>query len=236
MAFLVSIFFKQPEDNPVVTYRFDFDELDRSFWLISPWEDFRRDYSLVTVSGGVLKMSADIQGEMPYMLSQPIRITDGDVITLKRRVKISHGDDWFAGGLAMYQTSENELIPSRTDGAWFTSFGDGVFLIEYSYDLVTTQDRPGRDIVRFLASDWSYNDNYHLITPIYDRWYDEQIVFDTRSHQMTYTIDGKSYKLNSYVLDRDHVRFLMHPFGSGLGNRIEMEYVEITIENKRFRR
>lgn len=234
--FLYSLLSQNSEGPTALVYRFDFDELDRDFWLVSPWETYKRDYSLLSMGGGILKLSPDVKGIMPYMLSQPLKIEAGDVITFEREVRLSHSDDSFAGGLAMYQTDDVNMIPESVSDSWFSAFGEGVFLIEYSYDLKNVQDRPGRDVFRFLAADWSYNDNYQLVTPIYNEWVTEKVIFDTRSNQMTYFLNDKPYKLNSLPLDRDYVRFLMHPFGSGMGNAVEMKYIQITVENKRIRR
>ncbi len=234
LVIVYSIFTMEKPEEPVDVYRFDFDEeIDRSFWLVSPWEQYKRDYGLVNIRDGILRLSGDITGQMPYMLSMPIEVEEGDVIVFKRRVRLKHGVESFAGGISMYQTDATELIPEKTDGSWTTGFGDGVYLVEYSYDLTNKQERPGRDIFRFLAADWSYNDNFVLISPVYDTWFDEEVTFDTRSSQMFYSIDGKAYKLNSYELDKDSVRFMMHPFGLGSGHLVEVDWVEIRIEHKR---
>ena len=234
--FILSIAFHQAEEIPITVYRFDFDELDRDFWLVGEWESLERNYDAVSIENGILTLSADTNGVVPYMLSQPIEIQDGDVITMKRRVRISHGPGTFSGGTALYQTDDIDLMPAPMDGVWTSGFGDGIFLVEYSYDLLFQQERPGRDIFRFLAADWAYNDNYQLITPVYDTWIEETFVFDTRSSQMRYILDDKSYSLSSYKLDRSALRFWMHPYGTGTGNKIEMDYIEITVENKKYRR
>jgi hypothetical protein len=218
------------------TYRFDFNEMDKDFWLVSEWETFKRAYDLVKIEDGVLKLSSDTTGVMPYLLSKPLELQSKDVLTIKRRVKISHGNDTFAGGLALYQTTDLDLVPDRTDGSWFTAIGDGIMLLEYSYDLQYESERPGRDVIRFLAADWEYNNNYQLITPIYDEWIDETLIFDMRSNQMIYKLNDKEYKLYSYKLDKSAVRIMMHPYGTGTGNSIDIDYVEVTIEDKSSRR
>lgn len=227
-----NIFVHERVPQDIVTYRFDFDEMDKDFWLVSEWENFSRAYDTVKLEGGTLKLSADVTGIMPFMLSKPLELQSKDVLTIKRRVKISHGTGTFEGGLALYQTTDLELVPEKSDGSWFTAMGDGIVLVEYSYDLMSTSVRPGRDVIRFLAADWEYNDNYTLITPIYDEWVEETLIFDMRSNQMTYKLGDKEYKLYSYRLDKSAVRVLMHAYGSGSGNVIELDYVEITIEDK----
>ncbi len=222
-------------DN-IVSYRFDFDEMDKDFWLVGEWETFNRSYDIVSMEDGILKLSSDTTGIMPYMLSKPIELQSKDVLTIKRRVKISHGTGTFSGGLALYQTADLDLVPTGTDGSWFTAIGDGIVLVEYSYDLINVSERPGRDVIRFLASDWDYNDNYQLVTPIYDEWVDETLSFDMRSNQMVYKINDREYKLNSYRLDKNAIRIMMHPYGSGVGNTIEIDSIEVTIEDKSSKR
>lgn len=237
VLFIVFTVNKEKADDVLTVYRFDFDteEIDRDFWMVGAWETLERNYALARIRDGVLTLSADMAGTMPYMVTRPLAIREKDVITVKRKVRIVADGETFGGGFSMYQTNDLQMIPERTDGSWGTAFGDGVALIEYSKDLIHESERPGRDVFRFLAADWSYNDNYVLINPVYDEWVEEKFVFDTRSNQMTYTLGEKSYKLNSYRLDGDGVRFLMHPYGTGAGNRIEIDFIEVTIENKRVR-
>lgn len=235
-AYLIfSIVTHESKPADLVSYRFDFDEIDKEFWLVSEWGAYKRSYDLAKLENGNLILSEDNSGIMPYLLSKPLELQSKDVLTVKRRVKISRGNDTFSGGMAFYQTMDIELVPERSDGSWFTAMGDGIVLVEYSYDLMNTSTRPGRDVIRFLAADWEYNDNYQLIPPVYDKWIEETLSFDMRSNLMTYKLDDKEYKLYSYKLDKSAVRILMHPFGTGIGNRIEIDYIEVTIEDKSIR-
>lgn len=231
-----SIFTHEKAPNKIESYRFDFNEMDKEFWLVGEWETFRRSYDLVTMEDGILKLSADTTGVMPYMLSKPIELQSKDVLTIKRKVKISHGSGTFAGGFSLYQTADLDIEPGETDGSWFTAIGDGIVLVEYSYDLDNVSVRPGKDVFRFLASDWEYNDNYQMVNPIYDEWVEETLIFDMRSNQMSYRINDKEYKLYSYPLDKNAIRIMMHPYGTGVGNSIEIDYIEVTIEDKSSKR
>lgn len=235
-AYLIfSIVTHESKTADAIIYRFDFDEIDKEFWLVSEWGTYKRAYDLATLENGVLKLSEDNKGIMPFMLSKPLELQSKDVLTVKRKVKISRGNDTFSGGLAFYQTMDLDLVPEKSDGSWFSAMGDGIVLVEYSYDLINTSNRPGRDVIRFLAADWEYNDNYQLIPPIYDKWIEETLIFDMRSNLMTYKLDDKEYKLYSYKLDKNAIRILMHPFGTGIGNAVEIDYIEVTIEDKSIR-
>lgn len=231
-----SIFTHEQKPDAIETYQFDFNDMDKEFWLVSEWENYKRFYELAQLQNGILTLSADTTGQIPYMLSKPLELQSKDVLTIKRKVKFSHGDGVFAGGLALYQTSDLELIPEASDGAWSSALGDGVVLIEYSYDLAYQSERPGRDVFRFLASDWEYNDNYQLINPIYGEWVEETLILDMRSNQLIYKLGDKEYKLYTYSLDKSAVRVMMHPYGEGTGNIIEVDDMTITIEDKSSKR
>jgi hypothetical protein len=236
ITFLIySMVFQKDDANNARVYAFDFDEIDRDTWFIGQWGGFKSAYDLVTLNDGILTLTSN-DDSTPYLLSKPIEIRDGDVITLTRHAKLTHNDLLFAGGMAIYQTDEIDVVPELTDGSWMTSLGDGVVLVEYSYDLSENQERPGKDVIRFLAADWAYNSNYQLISPIYDTWIDETLVYDTRSNQMTYTLNGTTYRLNSYKLDRSNLRFLIHAYGKGPGNTVSMDALSITVENKNIRK
>lgn len=230
--FIYTAVFGKEETPETRTYTLDIEDIDRTEWFVGQWGGFKSAYDLISKKSDAIVLSS-FGNLSPYLISKPIEIKDGDVITLTRKVKLSHGESVFAGGLAMYQTDDAELVPSETDGSWMTSLGDGVFLVEYSYDLSENQTRPGKDVIRFLAADWEYNDNYQLINPIYDEWVTESLVYDTRSNQITYTLNDTSYRLNSYKLDRGNVRFLIHAYGEGTDASLALESLTITVENKR---
>ncbi|MBS7525522.1 hypothetical protein KHM83_02380 [Fusibacter paucivorans] len=236
ITFLIySMVFRKDDSNDAHVYTFDFNEIDRETWFVGQWGGFQRAFDLVSLSGDILTLTSN-DDATPYLLSKPIEIRDGDVITLKRHAKITHNDQLFAGGMAIYQTDDMDVIPEATDGSWMTSLGDGIVLVEYSYDLSDNQERPGKDIIRFLAADWEYNNNYQLINPIYDTWVDETLIYDTRSNQITYKLNDTTYRLNSYKLDRSNLRFLIHAYGEGRGNAVSMDQLSITVENKNIRR
>lgn len=227
-----TIFDHVTEPVKIETYEFNFDEMDKEFWLVSAWDEYKRNYDLIALKNGILELSYDDGGAVPYMLSRPIELQSNDVLTVTRRVKLKHGPNVFAGGFAFYQSEDLELVPERADGSWSSALGDGVVLVEYSYDLVNESTRPGKDVFRLLAADWEYNKNYKIITPIYDEWFEETLIFDRRTNHITYKINNDEYKLYSYKLDKSAIRIMMHPYGTGSGNSVEIDWVKVKVEDK----
>lgn len=235
---LFSILTHQRHTAPDRVYRFDFEQPltdeEKEFWLISRWGEFRPESTSISVKDGALHLIGDMP--TPFLMSKPIDITPRNVITVERRVRLTKGRGAFSGGFALYQTEDMGLIPAEADGEWSRRLGDGIVLVEYSHDLLYKSTRPGRDVFRFLASDWEYNRNFELIQPIYDRWVVERLVFDMRTNQMTYRIEDHEYRLNSYSIDKSAFRVLMHSFATEPGSKIEIDYIEIKVEDKGQRR
>lgn len=233
-----AITLSQNEESRGDHFHFDFDTTEEleDFWLVSKFGSFQNDDTLVEIEDGVLSLSTSDSNEPPMLLSKPIDLPPSSVLTVKRRVRLTRNNTMFAGGFALFQTAETELVPAPTDGSWFTSIGDGIVLVEYSYDLLRKQKRPGKDVFRFLASDWEANDNYKLVNPVYDTWVDEVLIYDTRINRITYKLGEETYHLNSYAVDKLGIRILMHPYGTGAGNRVEIDSIDIKVEDKSGRR
>lgn len=233
-----AITLSQKEESHGERYHFDFSTAEelKEFWLVSKFGSFQSAVDLVDIEDGILTMSTSQSKGTPMLLSRPVDLPPGSVMTVSRRVRLTRNDTMFAGGFALFQTGETELVPAPTDGSWFTSIGDGIVLVEYSYDLMRKQKRPGKDVFRFLASDWEVNDNYKLVNPVYGEWVDEVLIYDTRINRITYKLGEEVYHLNSYAVDKPGIRILMHPYGTGVGNQVEIDFIDIRIEDKSSRR
>lgn len=232
-----SIFKTRSERNNQV-YRFDFEdgEVLDDFWLVSRFGSFQPSGSLMKRENGNLVLYSAKNGDFPMLVSRPLDLPPGNVISVKRRVRITRGDSIFSGGFALFQTDGETLIPEKKDSVWIRNVGDAVVLVEYSYDLLREEKRPGKNVFRLLAADWQENNNYEILKPIYDEWFEETLSYDTRNSTVHYKVNDREYILNSYLVDKPAMRVLMHSMGAGDESRIEIDYIEVRIEDKSFRR
>ncbi len=235
----LSVFNQSEKASKDQVYRFDFEQGEdlSEFWNICEFATFNRDKDLLRVKDGVLTLFSS-SDSMPMMISKPLDVPQGSVITVTRRVKISRGERLFAGGFAMFQTEDSNLVtkPSEGDKSWGRCLGDCMGLIEYSYDLKHKEKRPGKDVFRFLAADWELNKNHEIIMPVYDEWFVESFSYDTRLNRLIYRINMDKYTLNTYSMDKPAVRILMHSYGKGNDCKIEIDYIEVKIEDQTYRR
>lgn len=220
--------------NQVQVFRFDFDSDENldDFWLVSKFGTFERNSDLIRIKDGCLVLYSADGGSIPMFLSKPLDVPPGYVIQIKRKVRITRGEGILSGGFALFQTNDEVSVPKLDSGQWASAIGEGIGLVEYSYDLYRKEKRPGKNVFRFLAADWEFNDNYELLKPIYNEWFEEELSFDTRTHTLHYKVNDRDYYLGSYQMDKNAARVLMHCYGTGNENKIEIDYVEITLKNK----
>lgn len=226
------------------SYQDDFEVLDETFWYVGEWKSMLSAYEKVKLNSGILKLEIDEVDKGPVLLSKPIEVGEGQVLTIKRKVRLEHTDAPFFGGFAILETEDEGLVPSVLNGQ-ANILGDGVVLIEYAQGTIDNPTRPGRNVFRVLPRTWiveSRNQwipgifsqwlvgNYHLIKPKYDQWIEETLIFDNDSGTITYILDDTPYEVWTEKLKSNHVRIYMHGYGHGTGHSVEMDWIEISVE------
>jgi len=240
MGMLSTFYYIQFRDNVVksdvvFSYRDDFDELDRDFWYLGEWQTMDSVYGEVDIKNGILTLEVTETDRGPFLLSKPFPISSGDVLTIKRRVKIHYSNNNFTGGFAITQTDEKDIKPIFNDYDWARSLGQAAMLVEYVHNYNEDLTRPGRDLFRVLPPTWDTDDNYAVVEPIFDDWFEEEIVYDTRSNKISYKINGKEFKVNGLEIDKANLRLFMHSYGWYTGHYVKIDWLEVKIEDKRHR-
>jgi len=214
---------------PTFQYRDDFDQMNRDFWYVGEWQSYYSSYDKAKLRNGILRLEIDEIDKGPILLSEPIDVENGNILTIKRRVKMSYANDHFTGGLALLETSDEGLIPSALNSD-NSSLGNGIVLIEYVHSYETDSKRPGNNVFRILPRSWEFEDNYELMEPIFDQWFEEELVYDTVAQTITYTVNGKSYQVISQEMLKERIRVYMHGYGYDTGHVVEIDWIEISVE------
>ena len=222
-------FIYDPNDSKVILdYTDEFETFNREFWYLGQWKSEKSMLNDIDIKNGVLSLKIEETDKGPYLLSKPLKVEDDYVIKFKRRVKISYANDRFTGGLTMFQTNSDFIAPDYNK-EWGKSFGDAAVLVEYVHDYNDDSIRPGRHIFRVLPPTWEATDSARLIKPIFDEWFEEELIYDTRMNRITYIVNGKEYHTGGLELDKDYVRFFTHGYGWGTGHEMAIDWVNIKI-------
>lgn len=219
-------------DEEPFTYHYfdDFETLNRDFWYAGEWETFFPAYDKVIMEDGVINLTVNETDRGPFLLSEPIEIEEPSIITVKRKTLVNYGNENFTGGFALLQTDDDNLRPDILSDSG-GGLGTGITLIEYVHDYNKASERPGRDIFRFLMPNWKESNNYKLIDPIFNKWFTEELTYNTKNGIVTYQIDDQIHTLRGYPLKQKNIRVFMHSYGKNTGHVMKMESFEINIEN-----
>ncbi len=209
-----------------VQIRDDFDKLNNQLWYAGQWLTHSPADDKVFFNKGVASLEVKEKDKGPYLLSRPIAIENYDIIKIRRRLKVHYGSDYFAGAMVVFDSENADLEPQI---GLQLPFGRAVVMLEYAHDYSKNTKRPGKDAIRLLAPDWQVNHNYVLVPPIYDKWFDEELVIDNNSGKATYTVNGKTYSIDSAGIAAKYFRIWMHGYGSHVGHRVDVDWLEVTL-------
>lgn len=232
LIFALGIYFvKDSFDKNFENFYFkdDFDSMNRDFWYAGEWKTLFSAYDKVEINNGKLKLEIKEVDRGPFLLSEPIEVKNGDILTIKRKVRMSYANENFTGGLALFETKDEGLIPSALNSS-LTVFGNGVVLVEYVHNYDEKSVRPGSNVFRVLSRGWEVNGNYKLCKPTFGEWFEEELVYNTVTEQIIYRINGEEYYIGSQKMENDKIRVFMHGYGFGIGHTVEMDWIEISVE------
>ncbi|MBI9013535.1 MAG: hypothetical protein JEZ08_14980 [Clostridiales bacterium] len=232
IAFCFGVYFITSEDEvslPSFHYMDDFDTLDRDFWYVGEWKSLYSAYDKAKLNNSILKLEIDEVDKGPVLLSKPIEIMNGNVLTIKRRVRMTYANNHFTGGLALIETKDEGLIPSALNND-NTNLGNGIVLVEYVNSFEDDSKRPGRNVFRILPRSWEFDDNFELVEPIFNEWFEEEIIYDTTEKTITYKLNDKEYLVKSQEMFEERIRIYMHGYGFETGHIVEIDWIEISID------
>ncbi len=216
------------DDDGNFHYKDDFDKLDVKFWYVGSMQDHEEIQSSADIKNGVLTLKKDVNEEDVYFLSKPIPINKKQILTIKRKVKIDPKNKYFCGGIAVFQTSSKSRIIDTDDKH---PFGSALFTVEYVHNMTGKGERPGKHAVRILFSKWEENSDYLLIPPIYNQYYDEEIVYNNYTGLLQYKINGEVYEKTIDTVEDENIRIWMHAYGNSYKQSVEVDSISIDIEN-----
>ncbi len=226
-----------PEAGIHYYQRDEFERVDRDRWFVGEWQTMRSIPEAAVLTNDVLSLPVRETDRGPFLLSEPIPVGEEDVITIRRRVYVHYANDRFTGGFAVFETHEDTLRPVVHDNQnWSSAFGEGVVLVEYVHNYDESSERPGRDIFRVLPPTWEIDHNYAVIEPIFDKWFEEELIIDTRTQTILYRLDGKEYKVTGLPIEAPYLRLFTHAYGQRTGHDIKIDWIEIIVENKPLRK
>ena len=217
-----------------IRFHDDFDRFDPSKWEVYEWKTLRHLDGAGLVRNGVLDLRCDRTDRSPFVVSKPIPLKKGEIFIFRRRVKVHYANRYFEGGIRFYQTDGSAVRMPANRAAWLSAFGKYLFGVNY-YNYVyekpgVRQYVPTRYGFALSGYDWRRRHNYGVLEPIWDRWFEEEIVFDPGAGTVTYRIDGRVVGVHSIPFSGPYLSFVMHSYGWYTGHDVQVDWVDWSVQ------
>mgnify|MGYP001488372078 CR=1 FL=1 len=201
-----------------------FNTIERENWFVGEWGTHNSAYSAVFIEDGVAKLPVTVADKGPYLVTKAFPVKGFEVLKIKRRAKISPGEKYFAGGMAIFETNNERLRP---DAQAAMPFGNALLLVEYANGTYQNAMRPGESTFRLLTPGWQDNGNYLLIEPEFDTWITEEITMNLVTGDVIYSLNGREYTITTSPMTGEYIKIWMHSFGHFTGHEVAIDSVEV---------
>lgn len=215
-------------ENEKFYLRDEFDRMDEESWYIGEWGTLFPVPKKVFIKNGIINLEVNQEDRGPFLLSRPIPIEEGDVVTIKRRAKIHFANEHFTGGMSIFETADTTLVPAGRDKQWYKNIGHGLVMVEYVHNASQSSSRPGTNVFRVLPQNWD-NSNNILMDPVFDDWFEEELIYDTRDGEITYTLNGQTKTIKGVAPKKSQLRVLMHNYGWFTGHTMKIDWFEVQV-------
>jgi len=210
-------------------YRDEFDSLDTDFWSFLQWVTLQDAQDLVMLREGELFVQATVVDRVPFLLSKPIPVQSGAIVTIERRVRLTYSNQYFDGGMSILGVDSDKVSVSPDPSAWNADIRNHLVRINYLYFFYEPDNKPATDGFVLWAEDPADGTPYIVSSSVFDEWFVERITWNTGTGLVVYEYNGITITGTAKTLDSDYIRIMMHGYGWFTGHIMELDYFEITI-------
>ncbi|HEX4961659.1 MAG TPA: serine/threonine-protein kinase [Thermoanaerobaculia bacterium] len=137
--------------------------------------------SVVREGDGELRVMRTVTDQGGWARTLPIEIDPGRTLTITRRAKLHPGNGYFDGSMQIGITG----YPEKRFGVSYANYyyREGGECVTVGFSLFRNDANSHRFAER-------KSDASSLLPPIWDRWFDERLVYDPRTGEVRYFLDG----------------------------------------------
>lgn len=227
-------------------YSTDFNQLDRSFWLVfthgghGELGPFSPMYEGAIVQNGQLILNVTETDSGPELISKGIRVSPQSVVTVEWRAKVHYANEYFVGGVQFVLTNYDSFYDPRYGeqlhpAEVIDSQGD-----KHTYSVSTVYYRnyvyrnypPPRGGNSFGIC--GYNGDCLVSTPVWDEWFTNKVELNFPEGKARFWQNGvyigevalnPSLDLYTYP----YLKVWFSPYGWWTGHSMALDYVRINV-------
>ena len=217
------------QNTEFTKYHDDFNYFNKDFWMAKEWVTLNDACDKIKVENGILDMPVNETDRCGFVVSKSIPVEKGDIIKIKRKVKMHYGNEYFDAGFKLMESDKEGFELGDDESYWTKPLGNSLFNIMYLHYYYEPDGLPITDGVLICSKNWKETNNYETFDLPFDEWFEEEITYNTATGDLTYSINGDSKTINAKPLNKSYVRIMMHPYGWWTGHDVKVDYINIDI-------
>jgi len=229
------LFFTRLRATRIISDDFSSEPMDTRRWTIRG--------KTASIDNGILRLRVEETDNGPRLFSRWFAFDRKKPITIRSRLRVAYSRNlkdavYFTAFFGLQPHTSTELEDEIIDHTMF-----GVAYTDYDYESrwpdgsIKEVEAEGFFLTRrggqpHMKIDYQNGNISERIEPVWDKWFDQTIVYDPQSGEMKFFIDEKlrgDFNAGPFITDigRDELRIEVNPRGWWLYHEIDIDYIDI---------
>lgn len=200
------------------------------FWHVVSYVTLEDANSQTSIQDGYLTLSDQVTDRAPILVSDPIYLNPGEILTVRRKVRLHYANDYFNGAMRITAPVDGKLNLQPGTDRWDSNFGQIVANIDYLHYFYMEDNKAATDgFILYNVVDGGYSAE-EIVTPVFDQWFTESISYYASSGDTMWQINGQTYLSKGLPLKQPAVCVVMNAYGWYTGHSMDIDQIEINID------
>lgn len=165
----------------------------------------------------------------PILVSDPIELGPGDIISITRKVRMQYANDYFSGAMRITALENGELNLTPGTDRWDSNLGQIVANVDYLHYFYMDDHKAATDgFVLYDVSAGGFS-AAKIQTPVFGEWFDETLTYNASTGETSWTFNGDTSTAQGLPLQQPAISVIMHCYGWYDGHSMDIDELEIVV-------
>jgi hypothetical protein len=199
------------------------------FWHVVAYVTLEDAGNQVVLQEGALSLTDNVIDRAPILVSDPIPLSPGQILTVSRKVRLHYANDYFSGAMRITGLADGQLNLTPGTGSWDANLGKILANIDYLHYFYMEDNKAATDgFVLYNVADGGFSAS-QIATPVFDSWFEETLVYWADDGKISWTVNGQEYTAQGLPLQQPAVSVVMHGYGWYTGHQVDLDQITIKI-------
>jgi len=200
------------------------------FWHLVTYVTMKDASNQTAIKDGILTLTDQVVDRAPMLISDPITLKPGEILTVRRKVRLHYANEYFDGAMRITAPVNGELKLIPGTDRWDANLGQIVANVSYLHYFYMQDNKATTDgFVLFNVVDGGMTAEVSL-NPVFDEWFTESISYYASSGDTMWQINGETYLAKGIPLKQPAVCVMMNAYGWFTGHSMDIDQIEINID------